>query len=222
MNFRDVEGLLAERAIIVFYETIRIWCQKFGPGYARSLKRVRVASATPGIWTSLYSNQWPTTLSLAGRGSRRRRNRHPGSASPRSTRGRTVLSKTPARPRKRTVSDYYRQTEKLLGRPVTNSRRRCPQHRTIRQQSRRSFSSAYPPKGTADVPIQICWSGATIPYPSRRRPESLPTGTALANSDESSTFAFAILRYLENGDSGLKSLSWQPPTSNPNDLAHPS
>jgi putative transposase len=32
LSFRDVEDLLAERGIIVSYETIRIWCRKFGPG----------------------------------------------------------------------------------------------------------------------------------------------------------------------------------------------
>src|SRR3954452_5148267 len=39
LSFRDVEDLLAERGVTVFYEAIRIWCQKFGPGYARNLKR---------------------------------------------------------------------------------------------------------------------------------------------------------------------------------------
>ena len=39
MSFRDVEDLLAERGIIVSYETIRQWCVKFGPDYARRLKR---------------------------------------------------------------------------------------------------------------------------------------------------------------------------------------
>ena len=39
MSFRDVEDLLAERGIIVSYETSRQWCGKFGPGYARQLKR---------------------------------------------------------------------------------------------------------------------------------------------------------------------------------------
>jgi putative transposase len=42
LSFRDVEDLLAERGIIVSYETIRSWCQKFGPGYARNLKRRQV------------------------------------------------------------------------------------------------------------------------------------------------------------------------------------
>src|SRR6476659_3391707 len=39
LSFRDVEDLLAERGIIVSYETIRQWCQKFGVEYARTLRR---------------------------------------------------------------------------------------------------------------------------------------------------------------------------------------
>ena len=39
LSFRDVEDLLAERGIIVSYETIRQWCGKFGLDYARRLKR---------------------------------------------------------------------------------------------------------------------------------------------------------------------------------------
>jgi len=39
ISFREVEELLAERGITVTYETIRQWCQKFGPAYARKLKR---------------------------------------------------------------------------------------------------------------------------------------------------------------------------------------
>ena len=39
LSFRDVEDLLAGRGIIVTYETVRQWCRKFGPEYARRLKR---------------------------------------------------------------------------------------------------------------------------------------------------------------------------------------
>ena len=39
LSFRDVEELLAKRGIIVSYETIRQWCRKFGPQYARMLRR---------------------------------------------------------------------------------------------------------------------------------------------------------------------------------------
>ncbi len=39
LRFREVEELLAERGITLTYETIRQWCQKFGPDYARKLKK---------------------------------------------------------------------------------------------------------------------------------------------------------------------------------------
>jgi putative transposase len=39
LSFREVEELLAERGIIVTYETIRQWCQKFGPDYGHKLNK---------------------------------------------------------------------------------------------------------------------------------------------------------------------------------------
>ncbi len=36
---RDIEDLLAERGITVSRESIRLWCNKFGPRYARRLRR---------------------------------------------------------------------------------------------------------------------------------------------------------------------------------------
>ena len=41
LSFRDAEDLLAQRGITVTYETIRQWCQTFGPDYARRLRRRR-------------------------------------------------------------------------------------------------------------------------------------------------------------------------------------
>ena len=40
-SFRDAEDLLAQRGVAVTYETIRQWCQRFGPVYARQLRRRR-------------------------------------------------------------------------------------------------------------------------------------------------------------------------------------
>ncbi len=37
LSFRDVEDLLAERGIMVTYETVRQWCRKFGPAYVSSV-----------------------------------------------------------------------------------------------------------------------------------------------------------------------------------------
>jgi len=39
LSLRDVEDLLAERGITVSYESIRQWCNRFGPEYARTLKK---------------------------------------------------------------------------------------------------------------------------------------------------------------------------------------
>ena len=38
LSLRDVEDLLAERGVIVSYETIRQWCKVFGPQFARWVK----------------------------------------------------------------------------------------------------------------------------------------------------------------------------------------
>jgi len=39
LSHRDIEDLLAVRGIVVSYESIRLWSNKFGPKYARRLKR---------------------------------------------------------------------------------------------------------------------------------------------------------------------------------------
>ena len=41
LSFRDAEDLLVQRGVTVTYETIRQWCQTFGPDYARRLRRRR-------------------------------------------------------------------------------------------------------------------------------------------------------------------------------------
>jgi len=41
LSYRDVEELLAERGVILTYETIRQWCRKFGQTYANALRRRR-------------------------------------------------------------------------------------------------------------------------------------------------------------------------------------
>src|SRR5215204_2879409 len=41
LSFRDVKELLAERGIEISYETVRRWVLKFGPMFARNLRRLR-------------------------------------------------------------------------------------------------------------------------------------------------------------------------------------
>ncbi len=41
LSYRDVEELLAERGVIITYESVRQWCRKFGQGYANDLRHRR-------------------------------------------------------------------------------------------------------------------------------------------------------------------------------------
>lgn len=41
LSLRDIEELLFERGVIVSYETIRCWCEKFGRGFAHRVKAAR-------------------------------------------------------------------------------------------------------------------------------------------------------------------------------------
>jgi putative transposase len=45
LNLRDIEELLFERGLIVSYETVRRWCDKFGTGFVH---RVKAARSKPG------------------------------------------------------------------------------------------------------------------------------------------------------------------------------
>jgi putative transposase len=39
LSHRDIEDLLARRGVLVSHESIRLWCNKFGPHYAHRLRR---------------------------------------------------------------------------------------------------------------------------------------------------------------------------------------
>jgi len=41
LSYRDVELMMAERGVVVSYETVRAWCSKFGREYAKRLRRNR-------------------------------------------------------------------------------------------------------------------------------------------------------------------------------------
>ena len=41
LSLRDVELILAERGVVVSYETVRRWCKKFGASFADRLRRRR-------------------------------------------------------------------------------------------------------------------------------------------------------------------------------------
>jgi putative transposase len=39
LSLRNVEDVMAERGILVSYESVRQWCRKFGPTFARAATR---------------------------------------------------------------------------------------------------------------------------------------------------------------------------------------
>ena len=49
LSYRDAEDLLAERGLDVSYQTVRQWALKFGPLFARELRRRRHRQHRIGI-----------------------------------------------------------------------------------------------------------------------------------------------------------------------------
>src|SRR3979411_2700490 len=54
LSFRDVEDLLAERGIMVSYETVRRWVNHFGPMIAANLRKRRPKPYTPWHLAEVY------------------------------------------------------------------------------------------------------------------------------------------------------------------------
>ena len=163
LSFRDVEDLLAERGIIVSYETIRRWCQKFGPDYVRKLKRregrlgdhwyldevfIRINGQQQYLWCAVDQDGDVIDILV-------QRHRDQCAAE-------RFFRRLLRRQGAETTADHYRQTEKLLCCRTNHLRKRNSQCGAIRQQSSRSFPSADSPTRTANASIQICQAGATV------------------------------------------------------------
>src|SRR5438270_4200451 len=78
LSLRDVELILAERGVLLTYETIRRWCQKFGRRFAEKLRKRRPRPGDRWHLTRSSSASRRAILSLACRGSERCGARHPG------------------------------------------------------------------------------------------------------------------------------------------------
>ncbi len=55
LSFRDVELLLAERGVIVSYESVRRWCLKFGSAFADNLLAADLGPVINGTSTRCSS-----------------------------------------------------------------------------------------------------------------------------------------------------------------------
>ena len=62
LSYRDVEELLVERGIEVSYETARRWVRKFGPIFARNLRRL--CPRPTGTWHLEAGEQFYCSLQV--------------------------------------------------------------------------------------------------------------------------------------------------------------
>ena len=67
LSLRLVEEMLLERGIVVSYETVRRWALKFGPAYARRLRRKSQAVAISGTSTRSWSRSLARNTGCGGR-----------------------------------------------------------------------------------------------------------------------------------------------------------
>jgi hypothetical protein len=67
LSFRDVEDLLAERGMIVSYETVHRWVNHFGPRIAPIYASVDQSSILLGIWTRSISRSMVGWSNYGGR-----------------------------------------------------------------------------------------------------------------------------------------------------------
>ena len=156
LSFRDVEDLLAERGIIVSYETIRQWCQKFGPDYARKLKRregrlgdhwhldevfIRINGQQQYLWRAVDQDGDVIDILVQPHRDQRAAERF----------FRRLLRGQGAEPL-RIITDKLRSYSAAMRTIFGNRDSHCG---AVRQQSSRSLTSVDAPTRTANAPIQI-------------------------------------------------------------------
>ena len=70
LSLRLVEEMLLERGIVVSYETVRRWALKFGPAYARRLRRKPPSRRDVWHLDEVVVTISGQSMAVAGRGSR--------------------------------------------------------------------------------------------------------------------------------------------------------
>src|ERR1700676_2355961 len=109
LSFRDVEDLLAERGILVSYETVRRWVNHFGPKIAADLRKRRPKPDTTWHLDEVSEDRWPHGLFVARRRRRRRSPRRVGSIQPKQGRRVETDAQTPEEIRLCPRSDDHRR-----------------------------------------------------------------------------------------------------------------
>ncbi len=58
LSLRDVQEMMAERGVIVSYESIHQWCRKFGQSFANGLRRRRPRPGDRRVGSWRDDNHW--------------------------------------------------------------------------------------------------------------------------------------------------------------------
>ena len=186
VSFRDVEDLLAQRGITVSYEAVRLWCIKFGPEYARRLKRrqgrlgdtwhldevfVTIQGRRQYLWRAVDQDGDVIDILVQSRRDRRAAKRF----------FRKLLKHQGATPW-RLVTDKLRSYG-AAHRTVMPS----VVHSTEQYENNRAEVSHQPTRqrGATDATIQISRSSATILVSARTRPKPLPRRASLVAGSSS-------------------------------------
>ena len=204
LSFRDVEDLLAERGIIVSYETIRQWCGKFGPDYARQLKRrqgrlgdtwfldevfVTIHGQRQYLWRAVDQDGDVIDILVQPR--------RDGRAARRFFRR---LLKSQRREPCRLVTDKlgsYRVAHRDIMPLVPHD------NEPVREQSSRGIASTRATTGAADARLHLIPPRSAVFAYSRRHSESVSSGATPAEIGASSNVARTIVLRVGRRDSSL-------------------
>jgi transposase-like protein len=174
LSYRDVEDLLAERGLDVSYETVRRWVLKFGPLFARELRRrrprptsrwhldemaVMIAGTQFWLWRAVDDEGEVLDLLL-----QRRRDK---AAAVKLMRN--LLKKQGFAPDV-LVTDKLRS---YAAAKVRNGIVGAPRTRLAQEQSGREFASTDTTARAQDAALQVAWIGPAIPVRSRRRSQHI-------------------------------------------------
>ena len=174
LSFRDVEDLLAERGVMVSYESVRRWVNHFGPTIAADLRRrrakpcrtwhldevyLKIAGRMVYLWRAVDAEGEVLDVLVQSK-----RNKPAALKLMRK-----LLKKyrfAPDRVTTDKLPSYSAAARELgPGKPPSNG--------SVGEQSRREFPSADPPKGTQDAAVQEPRIGAELSLHPRRRLQRL-------------------------------------------------
>ena len=204
MSFRDVEDLLAERGIIVSYETIRQWCGKFGPDYARRLKRrqgrlgdtwfldevfVTIKGQRQYLWRAVDQDGDLIDVLLQPRRDGRAARRF----------FRKLLQNQRQDPVRLVTDKPGQLPRRTSGRCAVGP----PRHDPIREPPRRSLPSADATPRTSDARLHLTRPRAAVLACSRCYSESISRGPAPPEVGSSSDAARTVVQRVGRGNRSL-------------------